>query len=60
MEGLIRIDLETFDVSYDVDGYADYYGNEDRLIVENYNVVGSYPLYTVRELVEKAQNYISQ
>jgi len=54
------VDLETFDVSYDVDGYADYYGNEDRLIVENYNVVGSYPLYTVRELVEKAQNYISQ
>ena len=54
------IDLETFDVSYDVDGYADYYENEDRLVVENYNVVGSYPLYTVRELVEKAQNYVSQ
>lgn len=54
------IDLETFDVCYDVDGYAGFLPSQNRLLVENYNIVGSYPLYTMDELIEKAKKNIAE
>jgi len=54
------IDLETFDVRYDIEGYKDYYEKEDRLVVEGHDVFGSYPLYDVWELEKKGQAYISK
>ena len=54
------IDLDTFDISFDIDGYIAYCEKEDRLFVEEYNVVGSYPLYDIDELIGKARDYISQ
>ena len=54
------IDLETFDVIYDVEGYTDYYEKDDRIVVQGFNVIGSYPLYDAKELVKKGQDYISR
>ena len=54
------IDIDTFDVRYDISGYVGYYLPHNSLIVESYNQVGSYPLYTAETLVKKAQKYIAE
>ena len=54
------INLDTFDVIYDIDGYAGYLSSQNKFLTEVYNSVGLYPFYTAEALVAKAKAYITE
>jgi hypothetical protein len=51
------IDMDLFKARYYIDNYNDYDSTNNRIIIKEYNKVGSYPLYTTEELINKAKNY---
>jgi len=54
------IDLESFNVIYDIDGYISYIPESNSVLVENYNEIGSYPLYTAEKLARKGRTHIGE
>ena len=54
------IDMEEFDVAYEVENYSNYLSSINSILVNEYNVAGYYPLYTAEELVSKAYKYLPQ
>lgn len=56
--GAYIIDLDTFDVIYDIEGYAAYYAQDNAFLVMDYSVLGSYPFYSTEQLVAKANQSI--
>jgi len=54
------IDMDAFDVMYDVDGIEMFWAEKNALVVKEYNSIGYYPLYSVEKLMAKAKEYIAE
>lgn len=50
------IDLDQFEICYDISGMKAYLPNDRSVLCIQYDVVGKFPLYTTEELTAKAKN----
>ncbi len=50
---------ETFSIRYYIDNYKGYNSANNQIIVNEYNKIGTYPLYTTEQLLHKAKLFSS-